>query len=62
MSSLEEQLESVRREKKALEHDLKDVHDQLNDGGRSTAELAKMRRRLEIEKEELQVQKGKRVI
>ena len=34
---------------------MKDLLDQLGDGGRSIHELDKQRRRLEVEKEELQV-------
>jgi hypothetical protein len=45
----------VRRENKALSQELKDIMDQLGEGGKSVHELQKMRRRLELEKEELQV-------
>jgi hypothetical protein len=34
---------------------MKDMQDQLSDGGRSVNELQKMQRRLEIEKQELLV-------
>merc|ERR1712141_20386 len=44
----------VRRENKNLADEIKDLLDQLGDGGRSIHELDKQRRRLEAEKEELQ--------
>ena len=56
-SSLEdadEQLDVVRRENKNLAEEIKDLLDQLGDGGRSIHELDKQRRRLDTEKEELQ--------
>merc|ERR1712177_69952 len=49
-----EQLDIVRRENKNLADEVKDLLDQLGDGGRSIHELDKQRRRLECEKEELQ--------
>ena len=49
-----EQLDIVRRENKNLAEEIKDLLDQLGDGGRSIHELDKQRRRLETEKEELQ--------
>ena len=49
-----EQLDIVRRENKNLADEIKDLLDQLGDGGRSIHELDKQRRRLESEKEELQ--------
>ena len=49
-----EQLDIVRRENKNLADEIKDLLDQLGDGGRSIHELDKLRRRLECEKEELQ--------
>merc|ERR1712223_957995 len=49
-----EQLDIVRRENKNLADEVKDLLDQLGDGGRSIHELDKQRRRLEVEKEELQ--------
>jgi len=49
-----EQLDVVRRENKNLADEIKDLLDQLGDGGRSIHELDKQRRRLECEKEELQ--------
>uniref|UniRef100_A0A0K0D9T0 Myosin motor domain-containing protein n=1 Tax=Angiostrongylus cantonensis TaxID=6313 RepID=A0A0K0D9T0_ANGCA len=50
-----EQVEGVRRENKALAQELKDITDQLDEGGKSVHDLQKIRRRLEIEKEELQL-------
>merc|ERR1712190_118246 len=49
-----EQLDIVKRENKNLADEIKDLLDQLGDGGRSIHELDKQRRRLEFEKEELQ--------
>lgn len=50
-----EQTEGIRRENKNLTQEIKDLTDQLTEGGRSVHELQKMVRRLELEKEELQV-------
>merc|ERR1719492_579584 len=50
-----EQLDIVKRENKNLADEIKDLLDQLGDGGRSIHDLDKQRRRLEQEKEELQV-------
>lgn len=47
-------MESLRRENKSLSLEIKDLTDQLTEGGRSVHELQKMVRRLEAEKEELQ--------
>ncbi|MCP9264595.1 Myosin-4 [Dirofilaria immitis] len=49
-----EQVESLRRENKSLSLEVKDLTDQLTEGGRSVHELQKMMRRLEAEKDELQ--------
>ena len=49
-----EQLDVVKRENKNLAEEIKDLLDQLGEGGRSMHELDKSRRKLEIEKEELQ--------
>uniref|UniRef100_F1KQ55 Myosin-3 n=1 Tax=Ascaris suum TaxID=6253 RepID=F1KQ55_ASCSU len=49
-----EQIESLRRENKSLSLEIKDLTDQLTEGGRSVHELQKMVRRLEAEKDELQ--------
>merc|ERR1712108_16794 len=47
-----QQLDIVKRENKNLADEIKDLLDQLGDGGRSIHELDKQRRRLEVEKEE----------
>merc|ERR1712013_470996 len=44
----------VKRENKNLADEIKDLLDQLGEGGRSIHDLDKQRRRLETEKEELQ--------
>merc|ERR1711931_523452 len=49
-----EQLDVVKRENKNLADEIKDLLDQLGEGGRSIHALDKQRRRLETEKEELQ--------
>ncbi|PAV91412.1 hypothetical protein WR25_06397 isoform A [Diploscapter pachys] len=49
-----EQTEAVKRENRALAQELKDIADQLGEGGKSVHDLQKLRRKLEIEKEELQ--------
>merc|ERR1712121_551068 len=49
-----EQLDIVKRENKNLADEIKDLLDQLGDGGRSIHDLDKQRRRLEQEKEELE--------
>merc|ERR1711990_650937 len=49
-----EQLDIVKRENKNLADEIKDLRDQLGEGGRSIHDLDKQRRRLEQEKEELQ--------
>ncbi|KAE9554526.1 hypothetical protein FO519_002282 [Halicephalobus sp. NKZ332] len=54
MEEQAEQLETARRESKQFAQELKDVTDQLGEGGRNVHELQKTRRRLELEKEELQ--------
>ncbi len=43
-----EQLDSVRRENKNLGDEIKDLLDQLGEGGRSIHELDKQRRRLQV--------------
>merc|ERR1712117_396742 len=45
-----EQLDVVKRENKNLADEIKDLLDQLGDGGRSIHELDKQRRRLEIDR------------
>merc|ERR1712158_222325 len=49
-----EQLDIVKRENKNLADEIKDLLDQLGEGGRPIHDLDKQRRRLEQEKEELQ--------
>merc|ERR550534_2694888 len=49
-----EQLDIVKRENKNLADEIKDLLDQLGEGGRFIHDLDKQRRRLEQEKEELQ--------
>merc|ERR1712202_50861 len=49
-----EQLDIVKRENKNLADEIKDLLDQLGEGGRSIHDLDKQRRMLETEKEELQ--------
>lgn len=51
---LAEALEGTRRENKSLAQEIKDLADQLSEGGRSVHELQKIVRRLEVEKEEIQ--------
>jgi len=46
--------DAVRRENKNLSDEIHDLTDQLGEGGRSVHEIDKLRRRLELEKEELQ--------
>ena len=48
-----EQLETSRRENKNLSLEIKDLLEQIGDGGRSLHEVEKQCRRLEEEKEEL---------
>lgn len=43
-----EQLDTVRRENKNLADEIKDLLDQLGEGGRSIHELDKQRRRLQV--------------
>merc|ERR1711931_515172 len=44
------QLEEVRRENKTLSNEIKDIMDQITEGGRSIHEIDKIRKRLEAEK------------
>uniref|UniRef100_A0A7E4V522 Myosin head n=1 Tax=Panagrellus redivivus TaxID=6233 RepID=A0A7E4V522_PANRE len=53
-TSMQEQADELRRENKTLTNDIKDLSEQLGTGGRTTAEVAKKVRQLELEKEELQ--------
>merc|ERR1712241_191253 len=48
------QLDEVRRENKNLSTEIKDIMDQIGEGGRSIHEIDKIRKRLEAEKLELQ--------
>merc|ERR1712168_1449684 len=48
------QLDGVRRENKTLSNEIKDIMDQISEGGRSIHEIDKIRKRLEAEKMELQ--------
>merc|ERR1719412_2778820 len=48
------QLDEVRRENKTLSNEIKDILDQISEGGRSIHEIDKIRKRLEAEKMELQ--------
>merc|ERR1712157_396877 len=48
------QLDDVRKENKCLSNEIKDIMDQISEGGRSIHEIDKIRKRLEAEKMELQ--------
>merc|ERR1711870_54695 len=48
------QLDDVRKENKVLSNEIKDIMDQISEGGRSIHEIDKIRKRLEAEKMELQ--------
>merc|ERR1712136_205560 len=48
------QLDEVRKENKGLSNEIKDIVDQISEGGRSIHEIDKIRKRLEAEKMELQ--------
>merc|ERR1711913_123479 len=50
----QQQLETVRRENKSLSTEIKDILDQIGEGGRTIHEIDKIRKRLENEKLELQ--------
>merc|ERR1712240_791453 len=50
----QQQLEVVRRENKSLSNEIKDIMDQIGEGGRTIHEIDKIRKRLENEKLELQ--------
>merc|ERR1711874_453561 len=47
------QLDEVRRENKCLSNEIKDIMDQISEGGRSIHEIDKIRKRLETEKLDL---------
>merc|ERR1711929_66109 len=48
------QLDDVRKENKVLSIEIKDIMDQISEGGKSIHEIDKIRKRLEAEKMELQ--------
>merc|ERR1712088_67563 len=48
------QLDEVRRENGTLSNEIKDIMDQITEGGRSIHEIDKIRKRLEAEKMELE--------
>merc|ERR1740129_91306 len=48
------QLDEVRKENKVLSNEIKDILDQITEGGRSIHEIDKIRKRLEAEKMELE--------
>merc|ERR1712228_597701 len=48
------QLDEVRKENKVLGNEIKDIMDQISEGGKSIHEIDKIRKRLEAEKMELQ--------
>merc|ERR1711909_70895 len=48
------QLDEVRKENKALSNEIKDIMDQIREGGRAIHEIDKIRKRLDAEKLELQ--------
>merc|ERR1712051_109751 len=48
------QLDEVRKENKCLSNEIKDIMDQISEGGRSIHEIDKIRKRLKAEKMELQ--------
>merc|ERR1711978_126214 len=50
----QQQLDGVRRENKNLSNEIKDIMDQIGEGGRTIHEIDKIRKRLEGEKLELQ--------
>merc|ERR1711978_195162 len=50
----QQQLDGVRRENKNLSNEIKDIMDQIGEGGRNIHEIDKIRKRLENEKMELE--------
>ncbi|VDM85775.1 unnamed protein product, partial [Strongylus vulgaris] len=54
MENLTEQCESLRRENKNYVQEIRDVNEQITQGGRTFHELQKAVKRIELEKEELQ--------
>merc|ERR1712200_146984 len=51
------QLDEVRRENKTLSNEIKDIMDQISEGGRSIHEIDKIRKRLEAEKVEQEIER-----
>lgn len=47
--------ESVRRENQCLAEEIKDLMEQLSNGGKNVHDLEKLMKRIEIEKDELQI-------
>ena len=45
------QLEEVRRENKVLSNEIKDIMDQISEGGRSIHEIDKICKRMEVKRE-----------
>merc|ERR1712172_169726 len=52
------QLDEVRRENSTLSNEIKDILDQISEGGRNIHEIDKIRKRLEAEKMELEAALG----
>ncbi|XP_029433444.1 myosin-16 isoform X2 [Rhinatrema bivittatum] len=50
-----EHLEVVKKESKILQEEIKDLIDQLGEGGKSIHELQKLKKKLEVERDELHV-------
>src|SRR3569833_3467177 len=53
-SLLQDTIEGLRRENKNLTQEIRDLSDQLGEGGRSVHEMQKIIRRVELENEELE--------
>uniref|UniRef100_A0A3P8V2F2 Myosin-16-like n=1 Tax=Cynoglossus semilaevis TaxID=244447 RepID=A0A3P8V2F2_CYNSE len=51
----QDQIEIVRKENKTLSEEIRELVDQLGEGGRSFHELQKIKKKLEVEKEEMQL-------
>merc|ERR1712002_268451 len=52
---IEEKYDATKKENKALAAELASVHEQLSEGGKSSVEVEKLRRKLGMENEELQI-------
>ena len=52
------QLDDVRRENRSLSDEIKDLMEQISEGGRSIHEIEKQRKKLEAEKGELEAALG----